>query len=119
MGMILGKISVETFKYESIQSTVDYEIRNCAAAVVAQVTYDSTPFKGNKNGGFIVLANYIGELDNLQNAKPEKMDINVHVITKSAYKIAVVIRIEAIVQDAAVQDFILTIDVLTLRSYVG
>ncbi|KAJ8533924.1 hypothetical protein K7X08_007248 [Anisodus acutangulus] len=88
MGMILGKITVETPKYESIQSRADYEIRKYPAAVIAQVTYDPTQFKGNKDGGFMLLANYIGALGNPQNAKPEKIAMTAPVITKSAEQIA-------------------------------
>ncbi|PHT70806.1 hypothetical protein T459_25910 [Capsicum annuum] len=83
MGMILGKISVETPKYEVIQSTPDYEIRMYSAAVIAQVTYDPNQFKGNKDAGFMILANYIGALGNPQNAKPEKIAMTAPVITKS------------------------------------
>ncbi|XP_059296437.1 heme-binding-like protein At3g10130, chloroplastic [Lycium ferocissimum] len=83
MGMILGKITVETPKYEIIQSTPDYEIRKYPSAVIAQVTYDPTEFKNNKDGGFMVLANYIGALGNPQNSKPEKIDMTAPVITKS------------------------------------
>ncbi|KAK6231302.1 hypothetical protein SCA6_001375 [Theobroma cacao] len=83
MGMILGKISVETPKYEVVQSSADYEIRKYSPSVVAEVTYDPSQFKGNKDGGFSVLANYIGALGNPQNAKPEKIAMTAPVITKS------------------------------------
>ncbi|MED6211442.1 hypothetical protein PIB30_073703 [Stylosanthes scabra] len=84
MGLIFGKIAVETPKYEVVKSTQDYEIRRYAPSVVAQVTYDpSLPqFKGNKDGGFMVLANYIGALGNPQNTKPEKIAMTAPVITK-------------------------------------
>lgn len=84
MGMVFGKISVETPKYEVIQSTSDYEIRKYAPSVVAEVTYDPSTFKGNKDGGFSVLANYIGALGNPQNTKPEKIAMTAPVITKSS-----------------------------------
>ncbi|CAN4109701.1 unnamed protein product [Withania somnifera] len=90
MGMILGKISVETPKYELIQSTPDYEIRVYPAAVIAQVTYNPSQFKGNKDGGFMLLANYIGALGNPQNTKPEKIAMTAPVITKSSEKIAMI-----------------------------
>ncbi|KAJ0027829.1 hypothetical protein Pint_35263 [Pistacia integerrima] len=83
MGMVFGKISVETPKFEVIQSTADYEIRKYAPSVVAQVTYEPSQFKGNKDGGFSVLANYIGALGNPQNTKPEKIAMTAPVITKS------------------------------------
>lgn len=81
--MILGKITVETPKYEVVQSTADYEIRKYPPCVVAEVTYDPTQFKGDKDGGFILLANYIGALGNPHNTKPEKIAMTAPVITKS------------------------------------
>ncbi|XWS67178.1 hypothetical protein CRYUN_Cryun05aG0265200 [Craigia yunnanensis] len=83
MGLMLGKITVETPKYEVVQSSADYEIRKYSPLVVAEVTYDPSQFKGNKDGGFSVLANYIGALGNPQNAKPEKIAVTTPVITKS------------------------------------
>lgn len=89
MGLILGKITVETARYEVIQSTGDYEIRKYLPSVIAEVTYDPTQFKGNKDGGFTLLANYIGALGNPQNEKPEKIAMTAPVITKtSSEKIA-------------------------------
>ncbi|TKY63399.1 Heme-binding protein [Spatholobus suberectus] len=82
MGSVFGKITVETPKYEVIKSTSEYEIRKYAPSVVAEVTYDPSQFKGNKDGGFTVLANYIGALGNPQNAKPEKIAMTAPVITK-------------------------------------
>lgn len=83
MGMILGKIAVETPKYEVLKSTDDYEIRKYVPSVLAQVTYNPSQFKGNKDGGFTLLANYIGVLGNPQNTKPEKIDMTAPVITKT------------------------------------
>ncbi|XP_022767641.1 heme-binding-like protein At3g10130, chloroplastic [Durio zibethinus] len=83
MGLILGKITVETPKYEVVHSSADYEIRKYPPSVVAEVTYDPSQFKGDKDGGFSVLANYIGALGNPQNAKPEKIAMTAPVITKS------------------------------------
>lgn len=83
MGMILGKITVETPKYQLLQATADYEIRLYGPSVVAEVTYDPAQFRGNKDGGFILLANYIGALGNPQNTKPEKIAMTAPVITKS------------------------------------
>ncbi|OMO97424.1 hypothetical protein COLO4_14636 [Corchorus olitorius] len=83
MGMVFGKIGVETPKYEVVQSSADYEIRKYSPSVIAEVTYDPSQFKGNKDGGFMVLANYIGALGNPQNAKPEKIAMTAPVITKS------------------------------------
>lgn len=88
MGMVFGKISVETPIFEVIQSTDDYEIRKYSPSVIAEVTYDPSQFKGDRDGGFMVLANYIGALGNPQNRKPEKIAMTAPVITKSAEKIA-------------------------------
>ncbi|XP_062095367.1 uncharacterized protein LOC133801207 [Humulus lupulus] len=88
MGMVFGKISVETPNHEVIQTTADYEIRQYPPAVVAQVTYDPSEFRGNKDGGFTLLANYIGALGNPQNTKPEKIAMTAPVITKTGEKIA-------------------------------
>ncbi|CAL0306313.1 unnamed protein product [Lupinus luteus] len=82
MGMVLGKISVETPKYEVIKSTNEYEIRKYPPSVLAEVTYEPSEFNGNKDGGFRVLANYIGALGNPQNTKPEKIAMTAPVITK-------------------------------------
>ncbi|XP_061336640.1 heme-binding-like protein At3g10130, chloroplastic [Gastrolobium bilobum] len=82
MGMVFGKIGVETPKFEVIKSTHEYEIRKYAPSVVAEVTYEPSQFKGNKDGGFMVLANYIGALGNPQNTKPEKIAMTAPVITK-------------------------------------
>ncbi|KAI9152934.1 hypothetical protein LWI28_003213 [Acer negundo] len=84
MGMVFGKISVETPSYEVVQSSPDYEIRKYTPSVVAEVTYDPSQFKGDKDGGFTVLANYIGALGNPQNTKPEKIAMTAPVITKSS-----------------------------------
>ncbi|KAM1353131.1 hypothetical protein TB2_032358 [Malus domestica] len=83
MGTVFGKISVETPKYKVIHSTALYEIRQYAPSVVAQFTYDPSDLKGNKDGGFTVLANYIGALGNPQNTKPEKIAMTAPVITKT------------------------------------
>ncbi|XP_057778086.1 uncharacterized protein LOC130996833 [Salvia miltiorrhiza] len=89
MGMILGKISVETPKYEVIAAADDYEIRKYPPSVVAEVTYDPAQFNSDKDGGFTILANYIGALGNPQNTKPEKIAMTAPVITKtSSEKIA-------------------------------
>ncbi|MCO5563720.1 hypothetical protein L7F22_017367 [Adiantum nelumboides] len=69
MGLILGKISVETPKYNVLASGTDFEIREYAANIVAEVTYDPAKTKG---GGFMILANYIGALGNPQNVKGEQ-----------------------------------------------
>ncbi|KAA8518984.1 hypothetical protein F0562_016242 [Nyssa sinensis] len=88
MGMVFGKICVETPKFEVVQSTDEFEIRKYSPSVIAEVTYDPSQFKGDKDGGFTVLANYIGALGNPQNTKPEKIPMTAPVITKSSEKIA-------------------------------
>ncbi|GLT89483.1 hypothetical protein SLE2022_074620 [Rubroshorea leprosula] len=82
MGLVFGRINVETTKYEVIQSTPDYEIRKYSPSVVAEITYDPSQFRGDKDGGFTVLANYIGALGKPQNTKPEKIAMTAPVITK-------------------------------------
>ncbi|KAI3443079.1 DYW_deaminase domain-containing protein [Psidium guajava] len=83
MGMIFGKISVETPKYQVLHACADYEIRHYAPSVVAEVTYTPSQFNGRRDGGFSVLAGYIGALGDPQNAKPEKIAMTAPVITKS------------------------------------
>jgi len=83
MGLVFGKITVETPKYEVLKSTPDYEIRKYPPHVVAEVTYDPSEMKGNKDGGFTVLANYIGALGTPQNSKPEKIAMTAPVITRT------------------------------------
>lgn len=50
MGLVFGRIGVETPKYAIIKSTQNYEIRKYAPSVVAQVTYNPSQFNGNKDG---------------------------------------------------------------------
>ncbi|XP_021740331.1 heme-binding-like protein At3g10130, chloroplastic [Chenopodium quinoa] len=83
MGMILGKITVETPKHEVLQSTNEYEIRKYPSSVIAEVTYDPTQMNGNKDGGFTILANYIGALGNPQNTKAESVAMTAPVVTQS------------------------------------
>ncbi|PKI43404.1 hypothetical protein CRG98_036161 [Punica granatum] len=82
MGLILGKITVETPEYQLLHATADYEIRLYGPSVVAEVTYDPAKFNGNRDGGFMLLANYIGALGDPQNSKPEKIAMTAPVITK-------------------------------------
>ncbi|GAB2295395.1 hypothetical protein Dimus_029567 [Dionaea muscipula] len=83
MGLMLGKITVETPKYEVLQSTDEYEIRLYSSAVVAEVTYDPAEMKGDKDGGFMILANYIGAVGKPQNTRPEKIAMTAPVVTKA------------------------------------
>ncbi|KAK1428971.1 hypothetical protein QVD17_17812 [Tagetes erecta] len=54
----------------------DYEIRKYSPSVVAEVNSEF------KDGGFTVLANYIGALGNPRNSKTEKIAMTAPVITK-------------------------------------
>ncbi|XP_065851933.1 uncharacterized protein [Euphorbia lathyris] len=80
MGLILGKISVETPKYELVKSTTEYEIRKYSPSVAAEFTYDPSQMK--EKDGFMVLANYIGVLGNPQNTKTEQIAMTAPVMTK-------------------------------------
>ncbi|KAL1549211.1 hypothetical protein AAHA92_17343 [Salvia divinorum] len=84
MGMILGKISVETPKYVLVATADDYEIRKYPPSVVAEVTYDPAQLNSDRDGGFMILAKYIGAVGNPQNSKPEKIAMTAPVITKTA-----------------------------------
>ncbi|CAN6460603.1 unnamed protein product [Victoria cruziana] len=89
MGLVLGKITVETPKYQVVNKTADYEIRRYEPSIIAEVTYDPKDMKGDRDGGFTILANYIGALGNPQNTKPENIAMTAPVITReSAEKIA-------------------------------
>ncbi|KAL3640706.1 hypothetical protein CASFOL_015674 [Castilleja foliolosa] len=83
MGLILGKIKVETPKYELVTATNDYEIRKYQPSVVAEVTYDPVRFNSDKDGGFKILANYIGVFGKPQNIKTDKIEMTVPIITKT------------------------------------
>ncbi|AEC09472.2 SOUL heme-binding family protein [Arabidopsis thaliana] len=88
MGMVFGKIAVETPKYTVTKSGDGYEIREYPPAVAAEVTYDASEFKGDKDGGFQLLAKYIGVFGKPENEKPEKIAMTAPVITKEGEKIA-------------------------------
>jgi hypothetical protein len=81
MGMVLGKITVETPKHEVIHTGTGYEIRMYPPCVAAEVAYDPKEMKGNADGGFTVLASYIGALGKPQNTKPEKIVMTAPVVT--------------------------------------
>ncbi|KFK36697.1 hypothetical protein AALP_AA4G157400 [Arabis alpina] len=92
MGMVFGKIVVETPKYTVTKSNDGYEIREYPPAVAAELTYDPSEFKGDKDGGFQVLAKYIGVFGKPENEKitkeGEKIAMTAPVITKECEKIA-------------------------------
>lgn len=81
MGMILGKICVETPNYQLVKTTADYEIRKYPSSVIAEITYDPAHFNNDKDGGFQVLAEYIGAFGNPKNTSPEKIAMTAPVIT--------------------------------------
>ncbi|KAL5973530.1 hypothetical protein ACLOJK_030181 [Asimina triloba] len=88
MGTIFGKIDVETPKFELLHTCPDYEIRKYSPSVVAQVSYYPSQLRGNPDGGFSILANYIGALGRPHNKKPEKIAMTAPVITLQTEKIA-------------------------------
>ncbi|CAL9187910.1 unnamed protein product [Musa hybrid cultivar] len=82
MGLVLGKITVETPKYEGIRAAGDYQISKYFLRVVAEVNYDPSKFRNDRDGGFIILANYIGALGDPQNDSPEKIAMTAAVVSK-------------------------------------
>ncbi|CAA7406399.1 unnamed protein product [Spirodela intermedia] len=84
MGSVFGKVSVETPNFEVLHSCPDYEIRRYPHSVVAQITYDPAQMRGDRDGGFMVLASYIGALGKPQNSRPEKIAMTAPVITTAA-----------------------------------
>ncbi|KAL6840197.1 hypothetical protein ACP4OV_030007 [Aristida adscensionis] len=81
MGMVLGKITVETPKYEVLHAGDGYEIRRYPSCVAAEVTYDPKETRGDPDGGFTILASYIGAIGKPQNTRPEKIAMTAPVIT--------------------------------------
>nr|APU54669.1 SOUL heme-binding protein [Crocus sativus] len=87
MGMVLGKIGVETPKYSLVRTTGEYEIRKYPPSVTAQVTYD--PSESGDRGVFTILANYIGAFGDPHNSIPEKkIAMTAPVITSKPEKIS-------------------------------
>ncbi|KAG6493949.1 heme-binding-like protein At3g10130, chloroplastic [Zingiber officinale] len=78
MGLLLGKITVETPKYEVLHTCPDYEIRSYSPCVVAEVTY---PTGHDRDAGFKILADYIGALGPPRNRRIEKIPMTAPVIT--------------------------------------
>ncbi|KAM0953398.1 putative SOUL heme-binding protein [Dioscorea sansibarensis] len=87
MGMVLGKITVETPSYQVLQTCPDYEIRKYGPSVIAEVTYDPSQLRGDRDGGFMILAKYIGAVGEPHNTKPEQIAMTAPVITKTPEKI--------------------------------
>jgi hypothetical protein len=71
--IIFGKITVDTPKHEVLHTGAGYEIRKYPPCVLAEVTYDPKDMKGDRDGGFQLLAKYIGVFGKPQNTKPEKI----------------------------------------------
>ncbi|XP_044977698.1 heme-binding-like protein At3g10130, chloroplastic [Hordeum vulgare subsp. vulgare] len=83
--LMVGKIIVETPKHEVVHTGDGYEIRKYPPCVAAEVTYDPKEMKGDRDGGFQVLANYIGAFGKPQNTKPaEAIAMTAPVITSSS-----------------------------------
>lgn len=83
MGMVFGRIPVETPKYELIQSANGYEVRKYPSSVIAEITYNPADFKSEKEAGFQVLASFIGVFGKPENSRPEKIAMTAPVITKT------------------------------------
>eukprot|EP00252_Welwitschia_mirabilis_P014190 TRINITY_DN31256_c0_g1_i1.p2 TRINITY_DN31256_c0_g1~~TRINITY_DN31256_c0_g1_i1.p2 ORF type:complete len:207 (-),score=5.78 TRINITY_DN31256_c0_g1_i1:1258-1878(-) len=89
MGSALGKISVETPKYEVVTKGDDFEIREYEPCVSALVTYESSASGRGRDGGFNTLAHYIGAFGTPQNtssssSSSEKISMTAPVITSSS-----------------------------------
>jgi hypothetical protein len=97
MGLVVGRFSAETPKYEILKTTQNYVIRKYAPSLVAEITYDPSMFKGDKDGGFKVLVDYIGIFGKPQNTKTQKISMTSPVITKenksSSEKIAMTVPV--------------------------
>ncbi|GJM92549.1 hypothetical protein PR202_ga09028 [Eleusine coracana subsp. coracana] len=81
MGIVLGRITVETPKHEVLHTGAGYEIRKYPPCVAAEVKYDPKEMKGNPDGGFTVLGSYIGALGKPENTKPETIAMTAPVVT--------------------------------------
>lgn len=91
MGTVLGKISVETPKYSVVSSGDGYEIREYPSQLAAEVTYDPTTMKRGADGGFMVLAAYIGAIGKPANVAAQgesgaKIAMTAPVITQEAQR---------------------------------
>ncbi|CAM0883587.1 unnamed protein product [Alopecurus aequalis] len=79
--LMLGKIIAETPKHEVLRTGTGYEIRKYPPCVMAEVTYDPKEMKGDRDGGFQLLAKYIGVFGKPENTKPEKIAMTAPVIS--------------------------------------
>ncbi|KAL3677481.1 hypothetical protein R1sor_027429 [Riccia sorocarpa] len=80
MGMFLGKIAVETPKYTVVEKGTNYEVREYSSWVVAETTYDPSKTRGGRDGGFMLLASFIGAFGSSDSG--EKIAMTAPVITK-------------------------------------
>eukprot|EP01120_Amphizonella_sp_Union-15-10_P009505 TRINITY_DN3610_c0_g1_i5.p1 TRINITY_DN3610_c0_g1~~TRINITY_DN3610_c0_g1_i5.p1 ORF type:complete len:203 (+),score=22.08 TRINITY_DN3610_c0_g1_i5:92-700(+) len=77
MGLMLGRITVETPKYTLLKSTPCYQIRSYAPSLIAQVSYT------DETDGFWALANFIFGKNTAQGKKtPEKVAMTAPVLTE-------------------------------------
>ncbi|EFJ15491.1 hypothetical protein SELMODRAFT_445583 [Selaginella moellendorffii] len=84
MGMVLGKISVETPKYELVRKEDGFEVRDYAPRIIAEVSYDPAEMRSGRDGGFSILADYIGALGKPKNEPAQKIAMTAPVITKQS-----------------------------------
>ncbi|CAM8881604.1 unnamed protein product [Rhodiola kirilowii] len=113
MGMVFGKIMVETTKYEVVRKASEYEIRRYAPSVIAQLTYAPSEFKGDKDGGFGVLVEYIGFFCTPKNTKSEKIGMTTPVVTKSAEGEKIGMTTPVVTKSAAGEKIAMTTPVVT------
>eukprot|EP00850_Spirogloea_muscicola_P001078 SM000004S14948 [mRNA] locus=s4:424515:425772:+ [translate_table: standard] len=91
MGIVLGRITVETPKYDVVAQGEGFEVRQYAPQLAADVTYDGGPFKSGGDAGFSPLAQYMGALGRPHNRAPggdkgEKIAMTAPVITEDTDK---------------------------------
>lgn len=67
--MFLGKIYVETPKHSVVEKGAKYEIREYPPCIAAEVSYDASSIRGGRDGGFMILAQYIGAFGSPANKK--------------------------------------------------
>ncbi|KAL3698235.1 hypothetical protein R1sor_012311 [Riccia sorocarpa] len=69
MGSVVGKIDVEVPKHTVLEKGENYEIREYPECLAAEVTYDPSTMKQGRDGGFMLLAGYIGAVGKPNNVK--------------------------------------------------
>eukprot|EP00899_Mesostigma_viride_P021813 jgi/Mesvir1/29633/Mv21483-RA.1 len=105
MGSMLGKIDVETPKYELVRSGDGYEIRKYAPQVAVR-----TAARGGINTSFNLLASYIGVFGSAQNvaaAGPEKIAMTAPVVSEKIAMTAPVVSEKSENYDTESTSFIL------------